>query len=145
MSECKYCRLFKERYKKREEDGAYILYEDKKHRFTISSEEPKCAFKGDEFSRDNWSCTTLSLMRRAYYLGNWGLHFRDDYIGTIFVFPIPEEVDEDGGFIILVLYKDRGAVDNAIRITSDKVETLKKDLAERMVDWLFEEGKVDWW
>ena len=153
MSECKYCKLFKERYEK-DENGFYILYRDKERDFTVAMDEPKCAFEGEEFSRDNWSCQTLSLLRSACpdIFANyeerkrkWGLYWRRDDIGTICVIPVPEEVDKDTGFIILVFYKDRGRVDNAIRVTLDKVETLKRDLAERMVDWLFENGKVKWW
>ena len=141
---CKYCEIFKKTHKK-DEEGMYILDDTGNVKFGM--EEPRCAFEGEIFSPDNWACQTLSLLREAsndeINEKAWGKYWRSDDIGTISIIPVPDEVDDYGGFIILVYYKDRGKVNNAIRITDDFVEPLRKTLAEKMVDWLLREGFLE--
>lgn len=143
---CKHCKRFMESHE-RDCEGMYIL--ERRGKAIFKTHEPICAFNGEVFSKENWSCMTLNILREAsndeINENPWGLYWRSDDIGTISVIPVPDKVDIDTGFIILVYYKERGKVDNAIRITDEYVEPLRKSLAERMADWLIKEGYAEGW
>ena len=120
---CKYCKEFYEKY---------LL--DKNGYHSISSnvkvQQIRCAFSNGIFSSDNWNCATMNKLREI--VKKAGLFWRDDDIGSIGVLPV--DLDEFYGFLIMLWYKERGQVEQAILLSSERPPALLTlDLALKII------------
>lgn len=101
------------------------------------TQPPRCAFLSPTFSTDNWSCRTMSVLRRASR--DQGAHVRsiDHSVGVV---PIPFELSEPTGndiqtHIVLQWYKDRGRTNQAVIVDGEgNFELLTRELAEKLAD-----------
>lgn len=83
--------------------------------------DPVCGFKKGKFNPKNWSCRTLSELRRiAYSFGD--IHKNNDM-------SLAHIAARDGGWIVLSFYKDRGRVGTASYITDTSIEVLTEKKA----------------
>ncbi len=77
---------------------------------TWHGDDPKCGFPEGTFWRGNWNCATLNQLRYlAEDLDN-RVYGMDESAALI---PMPED---DGGFILLTWYKNRGSISGAFRV-----------------------------
>ena len=133
---CKLCEEFYKRYPL--EDGYHIIG---LHKDTIRIKMTPivCAFdKNGRFREKNWNCMTLQKLRQiATEHRDCYFHRNDMYAGTIYVLPVPEPdigiANIQRGYIVLTCYKDRGAVDKAIVINEDEVQSLNLETAEWVI------------
>lgn len=92
---------------------------------TWSGSDPKCAFHEGTFTRNNWNCATMNLLRDIVnYLGT--TERRDGDAGSIGYIPFADIVAEscnytyDGsGYIVMTWYKNRGETGNAVVMWDD--------------------------
>lgn len=79
-------------------------------------DDPKCAFDDNGvFVSDNWNCATMNALRNIatkYYTWN-----EDEYCA-----PVP--IREEGVFVVLSWYKNRGCTYGAWLVSEGKIETL---------------------
>ena len=91
----------------------------------------ECAFSNGIFSSDNWNCATMNKLREL--AKKFGLFWRDDNIGSIGILPI--DLDEFYGFLVMLWYKERGQVEQAMLLSSERPPALLTlDLALRIIE-----------
>lgn len=101
---------------------------------TWEGSDPVCAFENGVFSPKNWNCATMSKLRRlSEGLGNSGRD--DDSCGSIGYVPLsdnyaPATYEGYGGYIVMMWYKERGRVGNALFMTDEGAEPLTIEHAE---------------
>lgn len=101
---------------------------------TWEGSDPVCAFENGVFSPKNWNCATMSKLRRlSEGLGNSDRD--DDSCGSIGYVPLsdnyaPATYEGYGGYIVMMWYKERGRVDNALFMTDEGAEPLTIEHAE---------------
>lgn len=101
---------------------------------TWEGSDPVCAFENGVFSPKNWNCATMSKLRRlSEGLGNSDRD--DDSCGSIGYVPLsdnyaPATYEGYGGYIVMMWYKERGRVGNALFITDEGAEPLTIEHAE---------------
>ena len=121
---CKYCQEFYEKYPL-----------DKEGYHTISPimkmQQIRCAFSNGIFSSDNWNCATMNKLRKI--AKEESLFWRNDEIGSIGVVPV--DLDEFVGFLVMIWYKERGQIEQAILLSSENSPALLTlDLAIKIVE-----------
>ena len=121
---CKYCKEFYEKYPL-DEDGYHFISSN------VKVQQIKCAFSNGIFSSDNWNCATMNKLRKL--AKKFGLFWRDDNIGSIGILPI--DLDEFYGFLAMLWYKERGQVEQAILLSSERPPALLTlDLALEIIE-----------
>ena len=110
---CKYCKEFYEKYPL-DKDGYHSISSN------VKVQQIRCAFSNGIFSSDNWNCATMNKLREI--VKKAGLFWRDDSIGSIGVLPI--DLNEFYGFLVMLWYKERGQVEQAILLSSERPPTL---------------------
>lgn len=108
---------------------------------------PKCAFEyftdnfnGRLFSKDNWNCKTMNLLRLIARKRD--SHERLDLdAGTIAY--VPFENNYGQGYIVMTYYKARGKVGNAVVMNNDfPIRPLTESLAVQVVDDYVKNGFI---
>jgi len=121
---CKYCKEFYEKYPL-DKDGYHSISSN------VKVQQIRCAFSNGIFSSDNWNCATMNKLRKI--VKKAGLFWRDDDIGSIGVLPV--DLDEFYGFLIMLWYKERGQVEQAILLSSERPPALLTlDLAIKIIE-----------
>jgi len=121
---CKYCKEFYEKYPL-DKDGYHSISSN------VKVQQIRCAFSNGIFSSDNWNCATMNKLRKLAKKA--GLFWRDDSIGSIGVLPI--DLDEFYGFLIMLWYKERGQVEQAILLSFERPPALLTlDLALKIIE-----------
>lgn len=101
---------------------------------TWEGDDQVCAFENGVFSPKNWSCATMSKLRRlSDELGHSDRD--DDSCGSIGYVPLsdnyaPETYEGCGGYIVMMWYKERGRVGHALFMTDEDAEPLTLEHAE---------------
>ncbi|MBU8739773.1 hypothetical protein KM894_12195 [Bacillus licheniformis] len=101
---------------------------------TWEGSDPVCAFEKGVFSPKNWNCATMSKLRRLSE--EFGHSDRDDdSCGSIGYVPLsdnyaPATYEGYGGYIVMMWYKERGRVGNALFMTDEGTEPLTLEHAE---------------
>lgn len=101
---------------------------------TWEGSDPVCAFESGVFSPDNWACATMGKLRRlSEELGHSDRD--DDSCGSIGYVPLsdnyaPDTYEGFGGYIVMMWYKERGRVGNAVFMTDEGTEPLTLEQAE---------------
>jgi hypothetical protein len=92
----------------------------------------KCGFNDfGMFTSDNWACGTLMELRPDFDTPQ--RHGDDDQ--NLYVIPT------DGCFIILGVYKSRGATEFATLVNGSEQRALTLEMCERVLDG---KGPIDW-
>ncbi len=91
----------------------------------------KCGFPDGVFNPDNWSCATLLELRPEPGSDRW--QGTDDQ--NLYVIPT------EGCFIVLGVYKLRGATEFAILVNGSEQQALTLEMCERVLDGM---GPIDW-
>lgn len=84
--------------------------------------DPKCAFEDEEFSKNNWNCATMNKLRDVIDNPSWS----DDQSTAL----IPMN---DGRFILLSWYKNRGCTEGAWIIDESECRRLTIKDAEELI------------
>ncbi|AUG37189.1 hypothetical protein [Bacillus velezensis] len=101
---------------------------------TWHGSDPVCAFENGVFSPDNWACATMGKLRRlSEELGHSDRD--DDSCGSIGYVPLndnyaPDTYEGFGGYVVMMWYKERGRVGNAVFMTDERTEPLTIEHAE---------------
>ena len=96
--------------------------------------EPVCGFKNGTFNPENWSCRTLAELRRI------ACSFEDIHQNNDMSLAHIADRD-DGGWIVLSFYKDRGRVGTASYVTDTSVTVLTEKKAKEVLAF-YAEKKV---
>lgn len=72
---------------------------------TWEGSDPKCAFSEFSFSDNNWNCAAMNILRDLAETQGYSRRVNDESIGVV---PL------EHGYIVLVWYKERGRIGNAI-------------------------------
>lgn len=86
-------------------------------------DDPKCGFPEGDFTRDNWRCATLNVLRRLAEPG--AVYSEDQYASVI--------SDGDGGHVLITWYKSRGRTEGAYLVTDQGVYPLTLGSAETVI------------
>jgi hypothetical protein len=98
------------------------------------AEPRRCAFpegRADEtVVADNWQCGTLNALRELCRRADKAVY---GYDATLYVLPV--EFKDDGGFVVLASYKERGQVASAYFLRTDGtlLEALTLGVASKTV------------
>jgi hypothetical protein len=103
----------------------------------VIHQPPQCAFTGDNFSPNNWSCRTLRILRQAANVHGSNQRSLDHALAVI---PIPHHISETRDkletHILLYWYKDRGRVDKSMVVNCrGEMRVLNRDLAESLAHY----------
>lgn len=121
---CKYCKEFYEKYPL-DKNGYHSISSN------VKMGQIKCAFSNGIFSSDNWNCATMNKLREI--VKKAGLFWRDDDMGSIGILPI--DLDEFVGFLVMLWYKERGQVEQAILLSLENPPALLTlDLAIKIIE-----------
>jgi len=121
---CKYCREFYEKYPL-DKDGYHSISSN------VKVQQIRCAFSNGIFSSDNWNCATVNKLRKI--IKREGVFWRNDDIGSIGILSI--NLDEFCGFLVMLWYKERGQVEQAILLSSERPPALLTlDLALKIIE-----------
>lgn len=97
---------------------------------TWSGDDPKCAFKDNLFTTDNWNCATMNELRRIS--DEIETKMRNDMsCASVGIVPLDNDYldymeyeNVDSGYIVMTWYKERGRTGNALIMWDEQVRPL---------------------
>ena len=121
---CKYCKEFYEKYPL-DKNGYHSISSN------VKMGKIKCAFSNGIFSSNNWNCATMNKLREI--VKKSGLFWRNDDIGSIGILSV--DLDEFCGFLVMLWYKEREQVEQAILLSLENPPALLTlDLAIKIIE-----------
>lgn len=104
--------------------------------------DPECAFQQPMFSpENNWRCATIGVLRDLItWYGNTTVSSVETWVGVL---PFESVIDGMDRFIVLVGYKNRGAIERAWVADLDSMLPLTLPVAhDAIAYWQQREGKT---